>query len=112
MDQLPIANVSVRVVPRLSPGYYRQMESRMRQAFDLPGLVLGAGTHGEAWARKMADAEAPRFAEAYARVQLEGGQVRLRARGTIATVGDPLQTYAIHIADGQVTRIEGGGGGQ
>jgi hypothetical protein len=112
MERMPIANVPVRVVPRLSPGYYRQMESRMRQAFDLPGLVLGAGTHGEEWARKTADAEAPRFAEAYARVQLEGGQVRLRARGAIATVGNPLQTYAIHVEDGRVTRIEGGGGGQ
>jgi hypothetical protein len=112
MEQLVIANVSVRVIPRLSQAYYRQMEARLRQTFDLPGLVLGAGTHGAAWAEKTGDSEAPKFAEAYARVQLEGGQVRLKARGAIATVGEPLQTYAIYVEDGQVTRIEGGGGGQ
>jgi hypothetical protein len=100
------------VIPRLSQAYYQTMEARLRQAFDLPGLVLGAGTHGEAWVQKMADSEAPKFAEAYARVQLEGGQVRLKARGAIAAVGSPLQTYAIYIEDGQVSRIEGGGGGQ
>jgi hypothetical protein len=112
MEQLVIGNVPVRVVPRLSQAYYRQMEASLRQAFDLSGLVLGAGTHGREWAEKMMEAEAPTFADAYARVQFEGGQVRLRARGAIATVGKPLQTYAVHITDGQVTRIEGGGGGQ
>lgn len=112
MEALVIGNVPVRVVPHLSQDYYRKLEANLRQAFDLPGMVLGAGVHGAAWAEKMADAEAPKFAEAYARVQFEGGQVRLRARGAIAAVGQPLQTYAVHITDGQVTRIEGGGGGQ
>jgi len=109
MERLELVNVPVKVAATTSPAYYAAIEAEARQKLDLKGLIMGGTKYGKAWVdQEMAGMEQT-FGDVYARVQVEGGKMVLRASGTIAVVGRPLQTYLIRLADGRITEIVGGG---
>ena len=109
MDQLELVNVPVKVWGTTSPERYATIEAELRATLDLAGLIRGAVTFGGSWLDNAMSGMDGTFGDVYARVQLEGGKVTLRALGGKAVVGRPLQTFALFVDDGLVTGIRGGG---